>query len=1264
VKKFTSLSVILFCFVLLGTGQTVNPIQSGNSFRNSIPENIRERKAFKRAEYFFNQRAFPQDTIPVVKYRREMTKEIQKAKSRSTKAKSDLTWTSVGPSGVQFSLAPHMGIVSGRVRALAIHPTDPLTIYIGAASGGLWKTTDGGESWFDIGHDLETLSFGAIAIDPNNPETIYAGTGEYNLLGNFNTYPGCGLYKSTNGGSSWTLITDGFGPVTFFSDLAVSPFNSNIVMATLGGGVAFTGYNLPNEGIWRSLDGGITWNKTMDVPEAVDIAFHPTDPNILYAAVGGYMSPMMGFYISNDQGANWVPRNSGLLLPPLGGRMQFDISQSNPNIIYSVIYEFTWNPNAGPTRAFKSVNGGNTWSQISVGTYLGGYYSGWGWLDQGWYDLCIAVDPDDPNHVLIGNIELHRTVNGSTFSPVRPYGGNNAWGSIAHPDYHKLVFAPSNPNILYIGCDGGVYKSTDNGYTASSKNQGLETLQFYRIASHPSNPQALMGGMQDNSTALTTDGGLNWHVVTGSDGMECLFNPNPDTLYTSSQYGCLFRSINGGVSFSNIYNGNSAWVTPFLMHPTNHKIIYTATKKILKSTNAGNTFQVISGISDVAPLFISSMAQSQVNPNHMIFSTGLDHPFFDTVFVVKISTNEGATWNDVTQNIPGEERWIARVETDPADDSTMYVLRTGFSAGNKVWKTTDLGQTWTNISGDLPDLPCSDLFIDPENTKHLYLANDIGVYHSANGGLNWEFASAGVPKVPAIDFDYVKIGIDRYLRVGTHGRSIYQTILPNYCLPEGITFTTQEQIDNFQINYPGCTEIDGDVAIYDIEPHDITNLNGLSNLTSIGGDLFLGFWKWSGGYWGNPVLTSFTGLEGLTSIEGGLYILGNSSLTTLSGLDNIDSIGGSLSIINNQNLTDCAVQSLCDYLNNPNGEVNIFGNSTGCNSQSELAENCGGTSYCLPFGNYYFLSQADIDNFPETFSGCIDLNGSVNIHGSNINNLNGLNLVQSIEGAFYVISNPLLNNLSGLENLVQIGGKFYVEDNPLLNNLSGLEHLLHVGGDLWLNKNDSMVSLTGLDNLTNIGEGLFIGLDMGGGDRSGMSSLSSLEALNNLISIGGSTLCVRGTAVTNLYGLENIDAGSIINLFLYSNNFLSTCEVQSICDFLASTNGYIYIDDNAPGCNNPEEVEAACAVVGVEEVTGESGIRIFPNPAREMITVSLPMLSGNAQLTLFNITGKKLMEKQITQSETRVDISMLPKGMYFLRLQYENDAKAAKIIKD
>ena len=531
------LAAFLVCSYLLSDGQADNTFVTVKSSRSNIPDHIKSRKAYERAEWFFNQRAFPYDTIPSLKYRQEMTKEIRKAKDNPANYGDNLAWSFVGPAGVQFSQVPHWGIVSGRVRALAVHPTDPSTLYIGAANGGIWKTIDGGQNWQDIGHGMESLSFGAIAIDPNNPETIYAGSGECNLLENFNTYSGNGLYKSTDGGATWIVITDGLGSMTFFSDLIVSPHNSNIVMASIGGGNVFTGVALPNEGVWKSLDGGITWTRTLEVQEVADIAFHPNDPNIVYAAAGGYFSPLSGFYISNDLGANWEQSNTGLMLPPSGGRMQFDISKSDANIIYAVIYDINFNPEEGITRAYKSINGGSSWAPISPGTNLGGYHSNT-WYDQGWYDLCIAVDPTDPNHVLIGNVELHRCVNGSDFEPVRPFG-NNIWGSLAHIDYHKLVYAPSNPNYLYIGCDGGVYKSMDKGYTATSQNLGLETMQFYRITSHPDNSEIIIGGMQDNGTARTTNGGEDWNWITGGDGMECLFNPNPDTIYTSSQYGNL-----------------------------------------------------------------------------------------------------------------------------------------------------------------------------------------------------------------------------------------------------------------------------------------------------------------------------------------------------------------------------------------------------------------------------------------------------------------------------------------------------------------------------------------------------------------------------------------------------------------------------------------------------------------------------------------------------------------------------------------------------
>lgn len=683
-------------------------------------------------------------------------------------------WTSIGPNGTQ-SQNNWWGIISGRVRALAIHPTDPLTVYIGAACGGIWKTTNGGESWMNIGEELESLSFGAIDIDPANPEIIYAGSGEVIFFTGSIHFTRRGLFKSIDGGQSWDQITDGFGINTHFGDIVVSPHNPNIIIAALASGAHYIGANLPNEGIWKSSNAGDNWVRTKEVWDAYDIVFHPTDTNFVYAAVGG-MNNSSGFYISNDKGDTWTQSDTGLQAANTIARMQIDISQSNPNIIYAVTYQTGSAVFNGTTRAFKSTDGGMNWDQISAGVNLGGY--GNGWYDQGFYDLCIAVNPLDSNNVFIGNIELHETTNGADFVPRRIPGGTNANHSIAHVDYHKLVFSQSQPLYFYIACDGGVYKSIDGGATVSSINEGLRTLQFYRISSDHFNSGILIGGTQDNGTSRTLDYGEDWNIVLGGDGMECIFDyANSNIVYASKQMGSLYKSTNGGQNFTLIFTANGAWITPYFLHPTDPNHIYIANKNIWHSTN-GEPFQIL-GVPLNEPVSISTMAQSKVNPENMIFATGGgDTPIPDSIFIVKISTDGGYNWDEVTSNIPGESRWISRVETDPQDGNTMYVIRTGFSDSNKVYKTTDVGQTWTNISGNLPNIPYSDIFVFPYGTDTIFVASDMGVYMTTNGGANWVYASEELPFVPCMDFDFVEIDDTCYLRVGTHGQSIWETKIP------------------------------------------------------------------------------------------------------------------------------------------------------------------------------------------------------------------------------------------------------------------------------------------------------------------------------------------------------------------------------------------------------------------------------------------------------------------------------------------------------
>ncbi|MFH0736751.1 MAG: T9SS type A sorting domain-containing protein [bacterium] len=773
------LTLFLFSFVL-----SIYPQES--KIWDSVPEKIKSRKYYKRFEWFYRQRATPFDTISTTKLNIEFEKE--KAKT-SIENKSTLQWLPLGPKGITQTFPSHWGVSSGRCRALDIHPQDPNIAYIGAASGGIWKTTDGGESWQSVSDNFNTISFGAIAIDPNNPEVVYAGTGEACSILSGYTYNGDGLYKTTNGGLTWSKIGAELNVKTHTGDIMVNPVNSNLIYAALTIGSFF----IPNPertGVWRSTDAGQTWQKTLSVPEAYDIECDPTNENIVYAAVGG-SNTNSGFYKSTDKGLTWVKNNNGLMSPSGISRMQISLCNDTPNIIYGYIY-------GSSTKAYKTTNGGTNWVELTSANPLGGYHASMGWYDQGNYDLCISVKPNDPNFVLVGNVELHKTTTGNNFSVFRIPGTSDIWGSPTHVDFHKIVFSKSNPQIVYLVSDGGIFKSLDGGNTWTNKNNGISTIQFYSLASHPTDRNKLIGGAQDNGNFRTLDAGnTNWDFSSTGDGMNCFYDhTNPNTVYFSIQYGSVLKSNNQGnsnsvfsISPNYLSSDNPFWNAPFFMHPTNNNIIYVASTRLWRSTNAGAEWNPISTYFAAS---INSMDQNRLYPEIMVACADGDFSANPRVYV---STNEGINWSAVDQNIPGVKRFISNVKTDPINRNTVYVVRSGFGSG-KIFKSENLGSTWIDISGNLPDIPHNDLFIDPSAPGYLYAANDFGVYQTSDGGINWNRVSNGVPVVPVMDLDYVRYGSTRLLRAGTYGRSAYELELPeaNYAFINMVTPLAGENI--------------------------------------------------------------------------------------------------------------------------------------------------------------------------------------------------------------------------------------------------------------------------------------------------------------------------------------------------------------------------------------------------------------------------------------------------------------------------------------
>jgi len=786
--KLTFTRLITMLLVVLSVGLDFSYGQS-KSIWDSAPSNIKKKNAFKRTEWFVRQRAFPDDTLSHSVYFSELEKyKIIEEHAAFMRGTTENAWINIGPKGVVSGFPSHWGVSSGRVRAVAVHPTNPDIVYIGAANGGIWKTINGGEAWTDVSADFTSLSFGSIVIDPKNPNIVFAGTGEGMYQFNSVTYNGDGLYKSTNAGASWVKVSGGFGSRTHFNDIAISPFNSNVIIATLGSGFWHLG-NIAEEGVYRSTDGGASFTRVMSFGDPFDVKFHPTDSNKVFVTLGGGTGNS-GFYTSTNMGSTFSKVSTGAPTASMG-RAHLAIAQSDPTIMYMLNYD-------GETKAYKSTNTGSTWVQISASQNLGGTYDGTNWNDQGWYDLCIAVSPADPNKLLTGNTEIFESTDGSILAPKRVGSKSGAWDSPMHVDYHKIVYAPSNPNIIYVGNDGGISRSTDGGATWQHRNNGINTLQLYDLSSHPTDEKKLIAGAQDNGNFHTSDkGATNYKFLGTGDGMINFYDyASPNRVYFSTQNGSLYRSENIGLSVARISpteSDNWAWTAPFWIHPKISSTIYGAGTKIHRSTDNGSTWSVISDtLSFGSP--ITTVSQSQVNPNKIVFAAS---EWVNTP-VIGVSTDGGVTFTNVETKISGTQRYVTKVYCHPTDENTIYVVRTGFSTGNKIHKSTDFGVTWVNISGDLPNVPHNDIWIDPQNTKDIYVANDLGVYGSENNGTSWKRIGAGMPYLPIIALDAFISGGKRMLRAGSHGRGIYEIQL------EGVLDIEPTRVNNFVLeqNYP------------------------------------------------------------------------------------------------------------------------------------------------------------------------------------------------------------------------------------------------------------------------------------------------------------------------------------------------------------------------------------------------------------------------------------------------------------------------------
>jgi photosystem II stability/assembly factor-like uncharacterized protein len=682
-------------------------------------------------EYFVAMRAYPFGRIPSTA-RADALEQARALDRRGSSARlqSASTWRSIGPF--------HIG---GRVNAIAIHPLDPDIVWIGAADGGVWKSTDGGAAWRPVMDDAGSLALGAIAVDPNDPSVLYAGTGEaaYNL----DTYTGAGIFKSTDGGETWRV--SGLTTVASFAKIVVLPGSSVVLAAAVRN----------NGGIYRSSDGGATWSRRAVEP-AFDLTVNPRDPDEVWAGVAG-----SGVLHSTDGGVTFSADAVGFASDGASvGRVSLQVAPSDPRTLFALSSEFI-PPDRNATRIYRSRDAGAHWTlvledQPNILNYYGNF--------QGTYNNVIAVSPDDADLVVAGGVIMARSTDaGESWERV---------GTNVHLDFHALAFAPSGDHRLYVGNDGGVYRGDSLALTFERMNRGLAITQFYGMDVDQRAADVTYGGTQDNGTLATTaeeflPGAPG--VVSGSDGFHVAVDrTSSDIVWVEHPYGDPYRvdlrtgselHVTAGLSSSD----RGAWSAPLVMNPLDAGVLYLGRTRLYRFSSRSSVWRPITAPFHVA---LSAVGVSPIDTSIVYAGSGGGE--------LRVTTDAGASWREVWVGSGLPDRAVTDIAPSPSSRSTAVVSYSGFHSGH-VFRTRDGGATWQDISQRLPDIPVNAVQLDPLDSNTIYVGTDIGVFFTGDAGLTWARLGAGLPAVVVVDLALHESS--RTLRAATHGRSMYEIAL-------------------------------------------------------------------------------------------------------------------------------------------------------------------------------------------------------------------------------------------------------------------------------------------------------------------------------------------------------------------------------------------------------------------------------------------------------------------------------------------------------
>ena len=710
-------------------------------------------KIFKRWEYFWEQRldsiAKPPD---MVKIYQDWNDYLAKNKHKESIQATNYKWNFLGPSSPPFKSNNQnpAGVGIGRMNCIRFDPVNQNNLWAGSAYGGVWKSTNSGTSWTTFPFtEFMSIGISDIAIYPANPDIVYVATGDADGSLSGSACYSIGVLKTTNGGSTWstTGLQSQIQNGVIINRVIVNPFSPDTLFAATTGG------------LYASYDGGVNWFQMINA-YFKDLEFKPDNPDIIFASgvVTGQNNQLVYTVVKIDLAAAQFSYNFSFSTNEVL-RMAIAVSPANPNYIYALSAA----TDLGFHSVIKSTDGGTTWNimvqRSNSPNYLHENWQGQGTGGQGHYDLAIEASKTNANEVYIGGVNIWKSTDGGT-----NWALNAEWTGThvvpwIHADQHDLAFSPSG--VLFSANDGGIYKTTNGGASWDEMDNGLAVTEFYRLSSAPSTEGIVYCGSQDNGTHRLL--AREWKNVLGGDGMECLVDPNnPNFVYTSLYYGDFRKSTDGGNSFSSMLNQSTTneqtgWITPLLMDPKFPSVLYAGYQNVWKTTNRGLSWNRLGAIDSTGIIRAMAIAPSD---NNTIYISKLGG--------IWVSTNAGQTWDKIING-----GIITSIAVSPTNPKRFWFTNSGYLDSQKVYVMD--GNTFTNISGTLPNVPVNSIVYQNNSPDRIYIGTDIGVFYRDNRLSDWQLFQNGLPNVviSELDIHYAS----KKIRAATYGRGLWENDL-------------------------------------------------------------------------------------------------------------------------------------------------------------------------------------------------------------------------------------------------------------------------------------------------------------------------------------------------------------------------------------------------------------------------------------------------------------------------------------------------------